>query len=208
MQTGFVDVNSETWNAMELNNSETYNLYLTISNNYQTYGNAYGPGEYMVPDSDYGASFKIDKKDADIEQAAAWAERAGDYDSMNAVEKALKLPDLLVLKGKLEVLAFACSGLFPNASIGLNHYLGNTGESMKLSSEFVEEFLDGTVKRKEHVEKYKNAARNAVEYMLTIDKVADFSIDESMPLSAGNSNIDWTLLIGNFHFSIKEVLSK
>lgn len=202
-QTGFVDVNSETWDAMELNNSEIYNLYLTISDNYVIHGCAYGHSEYFVPDSENGYSFKIDMKDAEIQQAAAWAERASDYNSMDIVEKSVKLTDHLKTKGRLEVLAFACSGLFPNASDGLNHYLGNTGETMKLSSEFIEEFLDGTENRKALVEKYKNEARNAVEYMLTIDKVADFSMKKAMPLSVGKSNIDWFALIGNCYFSIE-----
>ena len=68
------------------------------------------------------------------------------------------------------------------------NYLDNTGNKIVLSSSSVEGFLSGTEARETLVNRYIDEAENAIEYMLTIEKVAEFSMENVLAVDVGKSD--------------------
>lgn len=202
-QTGYITVNDSTWIKMELNNSKEYDLYKKIAENYNNHKNPYGPGEYVVPESDYGVKFKIDKSKANVQQEEQWNKEASKFNTMTAEDRVKKAGDMAATTTTLKTIAVASGNLFPHASDGIVHYLGKTGSTHYLTDGEIAQFLDGSDGRKNLVNKYTGESKNAIEHMLTIDKVANFSMDQAMPLELSALELDWFALLGNYYFSIE-----
>lgn len=199
-QTGYV--NTATWNAMELNQSSIYSLYQTINSNYNNYGNAYGPSPYAVPDSSYGTKFLIDETKTTLQQEEQWSTEESRYDTMNATDRITKAGNMAATETTLKAIAAGSVTLYPHASEGITHYLGKTGTLHPLTSQEVSQFLNGSQGRRNLRDSYTQHAKNAVEYMLTIDKVADFSMEQGMSLELSVSDLDWFAFLGHYYFYI------
>jgi len=199
-QTGYVNAN--TWNTMELNKSDIYSLYQTISNNYINYNNPYGPSFYEVPNSDYGTKFEINKKETIMQQQSDWDVKANNYNNMSSTDRIIKASQMSSTENTLKVIATASANIFPHASNGIVHYLSNTGTVHIMSDGETSQFLNGSQGRKDLVETYTQHSKNAIEYMLTINKTADFSMEKGMPLKLSELELDWFGFLGNYYFYV------
>ena len=202
-QTGYMDENDNTWNAIELNDTSTYNLYNTVANNYTAYGNGYGPSPYYVPESDQQITFSIETLATNYPQQSEWNAAIEAYDTMSQSDRINKAGDMADTEVALETIAVASSLILPHGSDGIVHYLGNTGSVHPLTAGETQACLNSSTGISNLRDTYTQHAKNAIESMLTINgKVGDFSMSKALSVTVSPTNLDWFSLLGHFNLSM------
>ena len=195
-QNGHIDV--DTFEKMGLNNTNEYNTYLKIGDNYNQYNNPYGPTPYKVKDS--SMYFELNREGAEFERQAYYDFQESKYNTMSDDERIFKKDKMDKEIASLIEIRLATADLYPHASSGVAKFLSNEGGTLHVQNV---EKLFNVGNSGEYRRKYLSEARNAIETMLTVEKATSFSMVQASSVVLPKTAIDWYGLYGTYLFSVE-----
>ena len=198
-QTGYIEVNDSTWNAMELNNTGIYELYRKIAENYINYNNPYGPTNFAIENT--SAVFALGIKRAKLPAQDYYDSQDAKYNTMSATDRVINATSLASSETLLSELATLCSIPFPHASEGIVHFLSKEGGTHIVND--AEEIFSISEGQKGIREQYLGYTKTAIKNLLTIDKAADFSMLNAVTVDLPKTNLDWFGLYGGYQLSVE-----
>ena len=183
---------------MGLNNTNEYNTYLKIGDNYNQYNNPYGPTPYKVKDS--SMYFELNREGAEFERQAYYDFQESKYNTMSDDERIFKKDKMDKAIASLIAIRLATADLYPHASSGVAKFLSNEGGTLHVQNV---EKLFNVGNSGEYRRKYLSEARNAIETMLTVEKATSFSMVQASSVVLPKTAIDWYGLYGTYLFSVE-----
>lgn len=198
-RTGYISVNDATWNAMEFNDTSTYGTYKKMSENYIVYNNPYGPSEFKIDNK--SAVFALGITRARLSAQDYYDSQDAKYNTMSATDRIINATSLASSERLLKELAVLCSTPFPHASDGIVHFLSKEGGTHIITD--AEEIFSISEGQKAIREEYLGYTKTAIKNLLTIDKVANFSMVNAVIVNLPKTDLDWFGLYGGYQLSVE-----
>lgn len=209
VQTG--DIDNATFNAMQFNDSNNYNTFLKIIENYNVHKNPYGPMPYTVEkeeDQRYAIEYELGRTKAEYDDIDYCKKQESRFNCMTEEEREKKREFLDITATALYTLGDSTRTLLPEASKGLMTFLSMNIDTeysdYVLTEEQVNKLFNNLPNDYIKTSKYLEHTAKAITSMLTVDKLTTVSMIRPLLLEAKLlQSPNWFLLLQHYQLSIE-----